>query len=178
MSFKPTLSTHLSQRLVLTPQLRQRIEMLQMTKLELSELVSQQMVENPVLEELSPDEVSIPADLANIDFTDTPTLTGLNSTEAGGTTVGLNGDETNYEAATYEPGDNSPLNNYEASNYDAATAYEELNGSEAPNTDNFTERTSDAAGEMNEPEVGQRDAFDEIDFGATFEEYLDPGYRT
>nr|MDQ3013372.1 hypothetical protein [Acidobacteriota bacterium] len=34
MSFKPTLSVNLSQRLVLTPQLRQRIEMLQMTKLE------------------------------------------------------------------------------------------------------------------------------------------------
>jgi DNA-directed RNA polymerase specialized sigma54-like protein len=75
MSYKQQLVINQSQRLVLTPQLRQRIEMLQMTKLELGELVSQQLAENPVLEELAPDEVAVPPDEGNIDFTETPRST-------------------------------------------------------------------------------------------------------
>src|SRR4029079_17560023 len=52
------LTTALQQKMVLTPQLRQRIEMLQMTSLELSELIEQELVANPILEEVQPgDEV-------------------------------------------------------------------------------------------------------------------------
>src|SRR5437667_7861019 len=50
------LTTSLSQRLVLTPQLRQRIEMLQMTSLELTDLIQEQLTENPVLEEVATQE--------------------------------------------------------------------------------------------------------------------------
>src|SRR6201988_765351 len=50
------LTTQLQQRMVLTPQLRQRIEMLQMTALELNELIEQELVANPVLEEVQPGE--------------------------------------------------------------------------------------------------------------------------
>ncbi len=42
--------------MVLTPQLRQRIEMLQMNSLELSELIEQEVVANPILEEVQPGE--------------------------------------------------------------------------------------------------------------------------
>src|SRR5436305_12241665 len=50
------LTTSLSQRLVLTPQLRQRIEMLQMTTIELTDLIQEQLTENPVLEEVATQE--------------------------------------------------------------------------------------------------------------------------
>src|SRR5215471_14214011 len=71
MSVKPSLVTQLSQKMVLTPQLRQRIEMLQMTKLELSDLVMQQLGENPVLEELSPEETSVAPELSTDDVPET-----------------------------------------------------------------------------------------------------------
>ncbi len=45
--------------MVLTPQLRQRIEMLQMTSMELQDLIEQEMVSNPILEEVQPgDEIN------------------------------------------------------------------------------------------------------------------------
>src|SRR5215204_3075058 len=50
------LTTQLQQKMVLTPQLRQRIEMLQMNSLELNELIEQEMVANPVLEEVQSGE--------------------------------------------------------------------------------------------------------------------------
>jgi RNA polymerase sigma-54 factor len=170
MSFKQSLNVNLSQRLVLTPQLRQRIEMLQMTKLELSDLVTQQMAENPILEELAPEEISVPADLANVDYTEVP-----NSN--------LNG--------TAELPDNS-LNNFDAS-FDSF----DRNENSFTQSDSFSENgdysgaagenvspiaTGEAmdfdGGEAREADLGNRDAFSEIDFGTTFEDYLDPGYRT
>jgi RNA polymerase sigma-54 factor len=50
------LSQKLDQRMVLTPQLRQRIEMLQMNVLEMSELIQQELNSNPVLEEVGNEE--------------------------------------------------------------------------------------------------------------------------
>src|SRR5688572_23359092 len=50
------LTTQLQQKMILTPQLRQRIEMLQMTSVELNELIEQEMVANPILEEVQPGE--------------------------------------------------------------------------------------------------------------------------
>ncbi|MFN2502341.1 MAG: RNA polymerase factor sigma-54 [Pyrinomonadaceae bacterium] len=50
------LSTQLQQKMILTPQLRQRIEMLQMNSIELNELIEQELVANPVLEEVQPGE--------------------------------------------------------------------------------------------------------------------------
>ena len=41
----------LSQQLIMTPQLQQAIKLLQMSRMELSELVQEELLENPMLEE-------------------------------------------------------------------------------------------------------------------------------
>jgi RNA polymerase sigma-54 factor len=51
MALEQKLNLRLSQRLVMTPSLQQAIKLLQMSKLELEEVLTQEMVENPILEE-------------------------------------------------------------------------------------------------------------------------------
>lgn len=51
MDMKPTLTMAQKQMLVMTPKLQQAIKILQMPRLELSQYMTQQLVENPVLEE-------------------------------------------------------------------------------------------------------------------------------
>ncbi len=51
MALEQKLSLKLAQKLVMTPSLQQAIKLLQMTRMELETLLSQELVENPVLEE-------------------------------------------------------------------------------------------------------------------------------
>jgi RNA polymerase sigma-54 factor len=52
MAIHQKLSTRLVQKLILTPSLQQAIKLLPMSTLELAELLNQEMVENPMLEEM------------------------------------------------------------------------------------------------------------------------------
>jgi len=65
MSRKPflrqSLDLRLSQRLALTPSLLQKIELLQLNKLELQDMLNQELIENPILEEIP--ELEIPREL-------------------------------------------------------------------------------------------------------------------
>jgi RNA polymerase sigma-54 factor len=100
---QPRLNLKVSQRQILTPGLMQMVSVLALNKLELTEMINAEMVENPVLEEI--DET-------------VPTL-------------------------------------------------DEIGGREAMR-DRVVEETP----------VTPKDAFEEIDFGSYFQEYLDPGFRT
>jgi len=51
-SLRQSLDLRLSQRLALTPSLLQKIELLQLNKLELQEMLNQELIENPILEEV------------------------------------------------------------------------------------------------------------------------------
>jgi RNA polymerase sigma-54 factor len=50
------LELKLQQKLIMTPQLQQAIKLLQLSRLELSQSVSQELIENPVLEEMTSEE--------------------------------------------------------------------------------------------------------------------------
>ncbi|MBT5551542.1 MAG: RNA polymerase factor sigma-54 [Nitrospina sp.] len=56
MEMKMNLSLKMSQKLVMTPMLQQAIKLLPLARLELAQLVRQEIIENPVLEELLEDE--------------------------------------------------------------------------------------------------------------------------
>ena len=60
MGLEQKLSLRLSQRLVMTPTLQQAIKLLQMTRLELQDVVNQELVSNPVLEEQDPESTATP----------------------------------------------------------------------------------------------------------------------
>jgi len=116
--------------MILTPQLRQRIEMLQMNSLELSELVQHELESNPVLEEVQA------------------------------------GDE--IEEISSEILDQ----NAEGSADESIGSVSGLNPTDRPSS-----TVSEEAGSGESAEATS-DPFEEIDFGAEFQDYLDPGYRT
>ena len=151
------LTTSLSQRLVLTPQLRQRIEMLQMTSLELSELIQAQMTENPVLEEVATQEEA--RELAE---------KILDHMASGGELE--NFDAPRVEATAPEIGEA------------AANGSGDLESESFAAQDVDTETITQEAGASETIEEGvteaTRDPFEEVDFGREFQDYLDPGYKT
>ncbi|HSS21070.1 MAG TPA: RNA polymerase factor sigma-54 [Pyrinomonadaceae bacterium] len=162
MSLK--LTTSLSQRLVLTPQLRQRIEMLQMTTLELADLIQQQILENPVLEEVaSQEEVGELAEKI---------LDHLASSDSGA------GPDQPSQIEASEPELGTPSSNGSGDAEAVASSYAEGEGEigESEGHETTFEGSEESLGEGGED--SSRDAFEEIDFGREFQDYLDPGYKT
>ncbi len=154
------LTTSLSQRLVLTPQLRQRIEMLQMTTLELSELIQQQMTENPVLEEVATQEEARELAEKILDH------------------MASGGEIDNFETPRAEAG--APAMGEPTSNGSGDLDVESFAGSDV---DGDSAAASDIEGGSTEiADEGAtdavRDPFEEVDFGREFQDYLDPGYKT
>jgi RNA polymerase sigma-54 factor len=62
MAMEARLSLRQSQRVVMTPLLQQAIQLLQLSTLELQEVVAKELLENPMLEEVTPDTPETPAD--------------------------------------------------------------------------------------------------------------------
>jgi RNA polymerase sigma-54 factor len=78
---RQSLDLRLSQRLALTPSLLQKIELLQLNKLELQEMLNQELIENPILEEVQEQET--PIEIAMDATTDDSTPVEIQQMEAG-----------------------------------------------------------------------------------------------
>jgi RNA polymerase sigma-54 factor len=144
----PRLQLRVAQKQILTPGLVQMVTVLQLNRLELRDMITQEISQNPVLEEsgemgeeLTPEEVqsllerereSDPSDKVLLDsLTETATLPADVEAIEAPVEVVVEGAAPQADAAVPEP----------------------------------------------EPRT-EADPFDEIDFGSFFDEYLDPGYKS
>jgi RNA polymerase sigma-54 factor len=131
--------------------------MLQMTTLELSELIQQQMTENPVLEEVATQEEA--RELAE---------KILDHMASGGELENFEGQRA--EATAPQIGE--PATNGSGEIETEAFAAPDLE-SESITSEAGAAETSDEG-----PTDDVRDPFEEVDFGREFQDYLDPGYKT
>ncbi len=147
-SQQPRLSLRVAQRQILTPGLVQMVSILALNKLELREMISQEIMENPILEEYLDDDSLSAEELAEAEER-----------------AAAPSDEEILEVLKPEGSKNSDeyLGDVPAS----AEGHTETDGASAGLSEE----------EPSKPE-GSEDPFENIDFGSFFEEYLDPGYRT
>src|SRR5215469_12725454 len=153
----PRLQLKVAQKQILTPGLVQMVTVLQLNRLELKEMITQEIVKNPVLEEgeESPEDAS-PEELL-------PLL------EA----------ERVADTADQQILDATVLS--EATPLDGAAGEVAINGSVLPDAEEAAAAVVEPEFTVAEPLLetpATTDPFDEIDFGSFFDDYLDPGYKS
>jgi RNA polymerase sigma-54 factor len=154
----PRLQLKVAQKQILTPGLVQMVTVLHLNRLELKEMINQEIMDNPVLEEsLDADEEISPEELQ-------PLLEAERSSDLADKDL-LDAADIRIEA-------------------DSAELINATNFTESVSEGGMTPETLDtpdvpAAAESAEAtETSSTDPFDEIDFGSFFDDYLDPGYKS
>src|SRR5690348_745813 len=154
----PRLQLKVAQKQILTPGLVQMVTVLQLNRLELKEMITQEIVKNPVLEEsleeageeitaeellplLEPERVTDPADQQILEAS----TDQANPVDGAASDLAING----------------------AVLADAEDAAAAVAAAELAPPDPLAAETPAAT-----------DPFDEIDFGSFFDDYLDPGYKS
>lgn len=192
---QPRLQVTVAQKQVLTPGLVQLVAVLQLNRLELRELIAQEVAQNPVLEdsadlaeEITPEELrqvfeqertEAPADQELLAATGTKAQA---EAETYGEAEGYGEAGGEYGAGAYGVGE------YAAGEYggtgerpgqEGAGSGAELPG-EGGVAGNGSEAGSGVEGtlEGGAAESKTTDPFDEIDFDSYFQEYLEPGFKS
>lgn len=152
----PRLQLKVAQKQILTPSLVQMVTLLQLNRLELRELIEQELTENPVLEEgLAVEDAELTAQ----------ELQALLEKERSADPA----DQSILEALR-EDGDADADSSLGSAGEGAEPEATYPDGS-------YPEGAATANASDTDP-VKEPDPFEEIDFGEFFNEYLDPGYRT
>ncbi len=154
----PRLQLRVAQKQILTPGLVQMVTVLQLNRLELKEMITQEIAENPVLEEsldgveeLTPEEVQHLLETERLsEPSDATILEAVNGAMA----------------SDLETGASAPAERI------ADVDFGEIEAMPAAATE-----AGAAEPEIPEPKA-DKDPFDEIDFGSFFDDYLDPGYKS
>jgi RNA polymerase sigma-54 factor len=140
----------------LTPGLVQMVTVLQMTKLELKEMIAQEISENPVIDE---------ALEASEELTQEEVQALLESERV------------------QDPADQSILDAAKDGNVETEFAVDAAEARSLDNSVDFEQPAADGSLAPVTPEnetkpEADKDPFDEIDFGSFFEDYLDPGFKS
>ncbi len=151
-SLSQRLHLGVQQKQILTPGLVQMVTVLQLNRMELKDMITNEIAENPVLEEAAESGEDItPAELQSIlererssDPADQAIRANVEGTESTGPFESAGDGESSFEAAGGENADNSVV---------VLTAPEETGKTET-------------------------DPFEQIDFGSFFDDYLDPGFKS
>jgi RNA polymerase sigma-54 factor len=158
-SLSPRLQVRVAQKQILTPGLVQMVSLLQLNRLELKDMISAEVAQNPVLEEgvdgeveLTPEELQ-PLLEADAERSGEASDQSILDITAGPTEV--EGTEADFEPSYAAEG-----------SFAADSATLEAAADTSP------------ADALQNPESKTADPFDEIDFGSYFDDYLDPGYKS
>jgi RNA polymerase sigma-54 factor len=156
------LQLRVAQKQILTPGLVQMVTVLQLNRLELKEMITQEIVKNPVLEEATeePGEEITPEELQ-------PLLEQEQERETNPADKEL--------LETLVMSESTPLDGSPADVAINGAVFAEAEAEEAVAAPPETEAT---AGDPKETPAATTDLFDQIDFGSSFDEYLDPGYKS
>src|ERR1041385_4153670 len=156
----PRLQLKVAQKQILTPGLVQMVTVLQLNRLELKEMLNQEMVKNPVLEEAVDDGEEVSAEELQ------PLLEAERVQDVA--------DKTILEAAMV---DDNPLEVSSEITLNPDLFTEPIIDVPAIADSVIAEASMDGA--VDAPEApATADPFDEIDFGSFFDDYLDPGYKS
>jgi RNA polymerase sigma-54 factor len=147
-SLSPRLQLGVQQKQILTPGLVQMVTVLQLNRMELKDMIVNEIAENPVLEE---------AGEAGEELTPEEVQSLL---------------ERERQA---EPADQAILTQVEEP--DSPQAYEASVDGELAAADSSAEPAA-ATTVAEEPAKAETDPFEEIDFGSFFDDYLDPGFKS